>query len=381
MIIGIDIRLIGKKRTGDEVVFFNLVKNLSRIDTDHEFRLFTDITDKPTLEQIEKDLGIDGKNNFKIIALETANRFVWNFWSLGAYLRKNPVDIYHTQYITPWFVPRKIKIVTIIHDISFNFFSKFIKWSDLLFLKMLIPVSLKRADAIIAVSEFTKKEIVSCYKVDPEKIHVAYNSVADEFSKLASDQEKEEARKKYGLPEKYILYVGTLQPRKNIPHLIEAFARIKDRLPEVKLVIGGNRKAHNFDKRIDRTIAKLGIEEEVIFAGYIDDEDKTAVFAAAHVFAFPSLYEGFGIPILEAMSQQIPVLASDIAPLREVGADGALYGSGENLDNFADMLYTVCADNQLRERLILFGTKRAGLFSWKKTAEKTLAIYSRLLHN
>lgn len=381
MVIGIDIRLIGKKRTGDEVVFFNLVKNLAKIDSENEYKLFTDITDKNTLEEIGKKLEIVGKDNFMIVSLETPNRYSWNFWSLGAYLRKHPVDIYHTQYITPWFVPKKIKVVTIIHDISFNFFSKFIKWSDLLFLKMLIPISLKRADAIIAVSEFTKKEIVSYYEVDPKKIHVAYNSVADEFLRLASSQEKEDARRKYGLPEKYILYVGTLQPRKNIPHLIGAFARINDRLPEMKLVVGGNRNAHNFDKRIDKKIKKLGIEDKVIFTGYIDDEDKAAVFAAAHVFAFPSLYEGFGIPILEAMSQQIPVLASDIAPLREVGADGALYGSCENLDNFAEMLYTICADNQIRNKLILVGTSRAGLFSWKKTAEKTLAIYSMLLHN
>lgn len=381
MVIGIDIRLIGKKRTGDEVVFFNLVKNLAQINTDHEFELFTDITDEEVLEDMAKQLEISGNKRFKIVALKTPNRFSWNFWSLGAHLRKHPVDIYHTQYITPWFVPRRIKIVTIIHDISFNFFCRFIKWSDLLFLKMLIPISLKRADAIVAVSEFTKKEIVSYYNVDPKKIYVAYNSIADEFLTLASEEKKAEARKKYGLPEKYILYVGTLQPRKNIPHLIEAFARISDRLPEMKLVIGGNRNAHNFDKRIDKKIEKLKIGEKIVFAGYIDDEDKSAVFAAAHVFAFPSLYEGFGIPVLEAMSQQVPVLASDIAPLREVGADGALYGSCENLDNFAEMLYNSCADNQLRSRLILAGTKQARIYSWKKTAEKTIAIYSTLLHN
>jgi glycosyltransferase involved in cell wall biosynthesis len=381
MRIGIDIRPIGKKRTGDEVVFFNLVKNLAKIDSENEYELFTDIVDENVLKEINEKLEIVDNDNFKIITLETPNRYSWNFWSLGAYLRKHPVDIYHTQYITPWFVPKKIKVVTIIHDISFNFFSQFIKWSDLFFLKTLIPISLRRADAIIAVSEFTKNEIISYYKTDPDKIHVAYNSIADEFSIRPSDDEKGAARKKYGLPEKYILYIGTLQPRKNIPSLIEAFARIQSKIPDLGLVIGGNKNAHNFDKRIDGKIQELGLGDKVVFPGYIDDEDKAAVFAAAHVFAFPSLYEGFGIPILEAMSQGVSVVASNIKPLREVGGEGALYVDTESLDEFSNMLYTACADDRTRSELSKGAERQIAMFSWKNTAYETLALYQKLLHN
>lgn len=381
MIIGIDIRMIGKKRTGDEVVFFNLVKNLAKVDSENEYKLFTDITDKETLGDIAERLEIKGNDRFKIVSLKTPNRFAWNFWSLAAYLRKNPVDIYHTQYITPWFVPKKIKIVTIVHDISFNFFPKFIKWSDLFFLKLLIPISLKRADAIIAVSEFTKNEIISYYKIAPDKIHVAYNSIADEFFSHSSENEKESVRKKYALPEKYILYIGTLQPRKNIPRLIEAFARIQNRIPDVGLVIGGNKNAHNFDKRIDGKIKEIDLKDKVIFPGYIDDKDKAAFFAAAHVFAYPSLYEGFGIPILEAMSQDVSVVASDIKPLREVGGDGVLYADPGSLDEFSNMLYTACADDLIRAKLSKAAEKQLTMFSWKKTAYETLALYQKLLHN
>lgn len=379
--IGIDIRLIGKKRTGDEVVFFNLVKNLAKIDDRNEYRLFTDITDKETLEDIARRLEINRNERFKIVSLETPGRFTWNFWTLPKYLRKNPVDIYHTQYITPWFVPSKIKIVTIIHDISFNFFPQFIKKSDLFFLKTLIPISLKRANSIIAVSEFTKKEIVSYYRTNPKKIFVAHNSIGDEFLRSYSEDEKENVRKRYGFPEKYILYVGTLQPRKNIPHLIEAFSRIKDKLPGYKLVIGGNKNAHNFDERINLKIKELSLNEDVIFPGYIADEDKAAVFAAARTFAFPSLYEGFGIPILEALSQGVNVIASDIEPLKEVGGDAVFYADNVNIDRFAKALYDVCANDSEREKKILVGLERAKLFSWQNTARNTLAIYDKLLHN
>ena len=194
MRIGIDIRLIGKKRTGDEVVFFNLVKNFARIDSKNNYHLFTDVTDRETLEAIKQLLGIERKENFKIVALKPPNRFAWNFWTLPNYLRKNPVDIYHTQYITPWFVPRHTKIITIIHDISFNLFPQFIKKSDLFFLKTLIPISLRRADKIIGVSQFTRDEIIKYYKTNPEKVECVYNSIADDFSNGAeiSEEEKQE---------------------------------------------------------------------------------------------------------------------------------------------------------------------------------------------
>lgn len=383
MNIGIDIRLIGKKRTGDEVVFFNLVKNLAKIDGKNEYVLFTDITDQETLGEIGQQLGIAGKENFKIVALQTPNRFAWNFWTLPMYLRKNPVDIYHTQYITPWFVPRKIKIVTIIHDISFNFFPQYIKKSDLFFLKTLIPISLARADTIVAVSEFTKNEIIDYYHIDPEKIECIYNAIADDFVSGGeiSDEQKELVKKKYGLPEKFILYIGTLQPRKNIGHLIEAFARIKDGLEGVKLVIGGNKKAHNFDRRIDEAVKTAHLENDVIFPGFIDEQDKKAVFALAETFVFPSLYEGFGIPILEAMSQKIPVLCSDIPSLKEIASDGALYFDAQRLDDFENTLYTATMDQEIRRELTAKGLERVSFFSWEKSARKTLALYDKMVHN
>ncbi len=379
MKIGIDIRLIGKKRTGDEVVFFNLVKNLARLDTVHIFELFTDIVDKEILQEISQDLGIVERNNFKIISLPTKNKFSWNFWTLPKYLKTNPVDIYLTQYITPFFVPRSVKIVTIIHDISFNFFPQFIKFSDLIFLKTLIPLSLRRADKVIGVSKFTRDELIKFYKLDAEKVDYIYNAIGDDFLNIPpSLEERKAVCEKYQLPEKFFLYLGTLQPRKNIPHLIEAFNRIKDRLDGEKLVICGNLTAHNCDKKIKETVKRHELEEDVIFPGFIAEKDKVAIFAQARAFVFPSLYEGFGIPPLEAMSQGVPVLAADIPSLREVAGEGALYASPREVENFAERLYNLNKDEELRAKLIQSGKARISFFSWEKSARQLLAIFEKM---
>jgi glycosyltransferase involved in cell wall biosynthesis len=400
MKIGIDIRNIGKKRTGDEEVFFNLVKNLAAIDGKNEYWLFTNIGDTSILRNMEVELGIAGRPNFKIVSLFNSlfkkkkeiaegkkagffekffnNKFVWNSWTLPKYLRQNPVDIYHTQYITPFFVPRKIKIITTIHDISFNFFPRLIKFSDLLFLKTLIPLSLRRADKVIAVSHFTKNEIVKHYKTSPEKIEVAPNAASDSFSrKIFSSEELEKARKKYALPEKFILYLGTLQPRKNIPFLIKGYGKIRDKIPSVKLVIAG-RKGHNFDKRISMVIKKHRLENDVIFPGFIDEKDKPMLFSLASTFVFPSLYEGFGIPLLEAMGQGIPVLCSDIPSFREVGGKAAVYFNPLALDDLAGKLYNVFVDQKLRQNLIEKSKQQLKLFSWAKSAEKLIRVYENL---
>lgn len=378
MIIGIDIRNIGKKRTGDEAVFFNLTKNLTKIDAVNSYKLFTDITDENKISGIKKDLEINDKDNFEIISLKTRNKFTWNFWTLAKYLRKNPVDIYLTQYIVPWFVPKKIKIITIIHDISFNFYPQFIKKTDLFFLKTLIPHSLRRADKIIAVSEFTKNEIIKYYKINSDKVDFFLNAVSDEFLMQAqnmTDEKIKAAKEKYNLPEKYILYLGTFQPRKNLPMLIEAFVLVK--LTGVKLVLAGG-KGNNYDKNIDKFIKNYNLGQDIIFPGYIDEKDKAAVMAGAQVFCFPSLYEGFGIPILEAISAGVPVAASDIAPHQEIADGAAVFFNPQVAGELSQKLLELLNNNVSRNNLIIKGKEQANKFSWKKAAEKMLKIFEKL---
>lgn len=387
MKIGIDIRNIGKKRTGDETVFLNLVKNLAVIDADNDYKLFTDLVDNKILGEIKNSLEVNNKKNFSIVSLKTRNKFTWNFWILPRYLRKNPVDVYLTQYITPWFVPQNIKILTIIHDISFDFYPQLIKKSDLFFLKTLIPLSLRRADKIIAVSRFTRDEIIKYYKVNPEKVEWVHNAVAEDFRQLAdkvsyvSDEKIKEVRKKYNLPEKFILYLGTLQPRKNIPVLIEAYKSLFDspfvKGRKYKLVIAGG-KGHNYDRKVDKALKEYNLENSVVFTGFIDEQDKAAVLASAEIFVFPSLYEGFGIPILEAMSVGTPVIASDIPPHREIAGEAALFFDPKSPEDLSQKIEEILGSSKLKSNLIQEGREQVKKFSWQASAEKILAIFKSL---
>ncbi len=380
MTFAIDIRLLGKKRTGDEAVFFHLTKELLKIDTVNRYLLLTDETLPTKIASLYARLDCIGQNNVEIISLSAQNRFVWNFFVLPRYLFQNKVDIFHTQYILPFFSPRRTKIITHIHDVSFCAYPELIGWSDRFFLALLIPRSLRRADLIIAPSQFTKDEIIKYYKIPEEKIVVIHNGIGEEFlEKNRMDTEKENAlRNKYGLPEHFIISVGTLQPRKNIPFLIDAFALLQKRLPQMNLVLVGNKNAHHTDRNIEKMIVSRGVRESVLFPGFIDEDDLPGVIRLAEVFAFPSLYEGFGIPLLEAMSQSVPVASSDIPSLREIGGEAAVYFDPTSIAHFEEMLYTLCTHQEVREKLRSAGNERIKLFSWEKSALFLFDTYKKL---
>lgn len=386
----IDIRLIGKKRTGDETVFFHLTKEILAIDKENRYALVTDISDPEALAVIRERLGCAGQSNVEIITLSGKNRFVWNLFALPLFLLCRKIDVYHTQYILPFYVPARTKVVTHVHDVSFSAYPELIGRSDRFFLSLLIPPSLRRASLIAVPSQFTKDEIVKYYGTDPHKIAVIPNALGDDFLAEKGDEEKlRRVREKYHLPEKYLIYVGTLQPRKNIPFLIEAFALLKKRLqsvaggvPDVKLVLVGNRRAHHVDARLDETLARLSMEGDVLFPGFVDQEDLPTVIRGASLFVFPSLYEGFGIPLLEAMSQEVPIAAADIPSLREVAGEAALYfdarSDPSSIASCAEKLYTLFIDQERKKALVQLGTERFSLFSWGKSAKLLLQAYKNL---
>jgi glycosyltransferase involved in cell wall biosynthesis len=376
MKIGIDIRNIGRQRTGSEAVVLELTKNILKIDHANEYFLFTDTEDRDVLDNIEKSLELEGVDNVRIISLKARNKFAWAFWAMPKYLRKNKLDVYHTEYILPFFIPKRTRAITHIHDVSFKAHKEFIKKTDLFFLNILIPYSIRRADTIIAISEFTRNEIEKYYKVDSEKIEMIHNAVNKKKDSLRTSN-AEEVREKYGLPEKYILYIGTLQPRKNVSSLIKAFARVSHQIPEIKLVVAGNKKAHNFDQEIDRSVESLKLDDKVVFPGFIDEKDKMVVYSGAHVFAYPSFYEGFGLPLLEAMSVDVPVISSSSSSLKEVGGDACLFFDPSDLDDLSKKLYTICIDEELRNNLVDSGRQRVSFFSWQKSAKQLLKIYQK----
>jgi glycosyltransferase involved in cell wall biosynthesis len=377
----IDIRLLGKKRTGDETVFFNLTKELLAQESAHTYLLLTNEQDPQKIASLQVGLGCLGKTNVRVVSLTGQNRFLWNLWTLPWFLLRHPVDVYHTQYILPLFVPRRTKVVTHIHDVSFRAFPKLIGWRDRLFLALFIPRSLRRADLIIAPTQFTKDEIIRYFGTSPEKILVIGNALSADFvTKESVDVEL--VREKYHLPARYIISVGTLQPRKNIPLLIRAFALLRKRLPDVSLVIVGNRQAHHYDTAIDDALASTALGEAVCFPGYIAAQDVPLVIRRAALFVFPSLYEGFGIPLLEAFSQRVPAVVSDIPCFHEVAGEAALYFGGDSeqarIASCAEKMYTLLTDMKQRADSVSRGEGRLSLFSWKKSAELLARAYEEL---
>lgn len=349
MRIAIDIRNIGKKRTGDETVFFNLVKELAKIDNENEYFLCIDTRAEKDLANIRQQLEIEERTNFHIYPLGNGNKFLWNGWTVPNFIRRMHIEVYHTQYIIPIFTPKSTKIITHIHDVSFRAYPKLIPPKDRLFLAILIPYSIRRADKIIAVSEFTKKEIGKWYGEEAlKKVCVVKNGICsrDDFGEI-SDSVSLSIREKYHLPEKFILYVGTLQPRKNIPFLLRAFDSVATRIPSASLVIAGNRFGYNKDTEIEKTLQIMKFSDRVLFPGYIEEQDLAVVYRLSKGFIFPSKYEGFGLPIGEAMDLGVPVLASDIPPHREIGGQNVRYFSLNALDELVELLYDIYTSEKI----------------------------------
>lgn len=363
--IAIDCRTIGKKRTGDEVYTKNLVLNLARVDSQNQYFLLFDRQVNP------EELDLLLPSNFKIVVITPSHKLLWTMYALPKWLRKNNIDILHVQYITPFWLPKNIKVITTIHDISWKFYPQYIKKSDLFFLNALIPISLKKADKIITVSQTSKNDIVKIFKISPDKIAMIYNGADNTVGHAMSDS--------INLPEKFILYVGTLQPRKNIPALLEAFNILNTKYPilNTKLIIAGG-KGHNYDQRIDMLVEKYKLQDKVLFPGFVDEKDLATMYGLADLFVFPSLYEGFGIPAIEAMAMGTPVVVSNKSCLPEVVGQAGLIVDPENSEEFADVIYKILSDKALRNNLIEKGYKRAKEFSWEKTAKETLEVYKKL---
>lgn len=373
----IDIRILGKKRTGDETVFFELTREVLRQDTEHEYLLLTNEANPEALTHLHTRLELDPMDTKrKIVTLVATNRFWWNLWVLPSFLWREKITLLHTQYILPFWIPVYTKVINHIHDVSFCALPEYIGAKDLFFLRLLIPRSLRMSTAIVVPSQFTKDEVIKYYQVPKEKVHVITNALRSGFLAQLNEEKSDTAlRAQYHLPDSFLLYVGTLQPRKNIPLLIEAFAQYRARFPETALVLVGNKQGHHYDQRIDTTIQTLEEEAHVLFPGYVDEADLPRIFRMAEVFVFPSRYEGFGIPLLEAMSQAVPVLASDRAVLREVGGDAALYFDPESVDALVQKLYSLKDSVAQKESLIQKGKARIQDFSWQKSGTQLLALY------
>jgi glycosyltransferase involved in cell wall biosynthesis len=297
-------------------------------------------------------------------------RIPWEQLLAPALLRLGGADVYHgVLNVMPLACP--VPSVVTIHDLSAFLFPQTFRRVNRTYTRWAIRVSCRRAARIIAVSEFTKQEIVRWLRVPPERIAVTYDACDDRFVP-PDPAELERFRRAKGLPERFVLFLGTLEPRKNIPLLLEAYAQIA-RSVDAPLIVAGS-KGWLYEPILARA-EQLGLGEKLRFAGYVDQAEQHLWYAAATVFAFPSLYEGFGMPPLEAMACGTPVVTSSSSSLPEVVGDAGLMVSPEDPEELADGLHRVLTDGELRAELRARGLVQARRFSWRETAEQTREVY------
>jgi glycosyltransferase involved in cell wall biosynthesis len=306
----------------------------------------------------------------------------WRFSALLAYFLRIPqdrmfpgIDLFHA---TDHLLPRLhgIKTVFTLHDLIYCVHPETHKPLNRWFLTLMMPRFLRMADAVIAISENTRQDAVRFYHLEEDKIHVVYEGVNPSF-RPAPAGAIAEIRRLYSLPDRFILYLGTIEPRKNLITLLEAYRHLLRGDSELRLVIAG-KKGWLYTGFFER-MREWGLEEQVLFPGFIPEADLPALYSAADLFVFPSLYEGFGLPILEAMACGTAVVSSNTSSLPEIVGDAALTVDPQDTGAWVTALTEVLGNEQLREELRTKGLQQARKFSWEKTARETLEVYRKVL--
>jgi glycosyltransferase involved in cell wall biosynthesis len=301
------------------------------------------------------------------------SRLLWEQFALPLALRRYQIDVLHSPvFVAPLWVPCA-SVVTILDMTWFSLPGQH-TWVKRSYFRTMIPPTARRAARIIAISEASKQDVVALLGMPAEKVVVTYLGVdLNVFCPEAAEGRAGELEARYGVRQPYVLYVGKLEPRKNLPTLIEAFVSIARGFPDHQLVLAGN-PGWDF-QAIYETAARIPRRERVRFTGFVDEADLPALYAGADLFVYPSSYEGFGIPVLEAMACGTPVITSNVSSLPEVAGDAGLLVDPLDVSELAQAMRRVLTDGQLRQRMRAKGLERAKTFTWKETARRTLQVY------
>jgi glycosyltransferase involved in cell wall biosynthesis len=302
-----------------------------------------------------------------------AARILWEQAVLPWQLRRLGADVLHAPaFVGPLLAPCP-QVITV-HDLSFLRYPQFFRRGNRFYLSAMTGITCRRAAAIIAVSHFTAQETATLLRVPAERIHTIYHGVDPLFQPLPPEAVCR-FRQAHGLPERFILHVGTLEPRKNLRRLIQAFAQLRD--PDVHLLLVGGRGW--LYEELFAEVTRLELKDRVHFPGYVAPEQLPFWYNAAAVFAYVSQYEGFGLPVLESLACGAPTLTANATALPEAAGEGALRVSPDDVGEIAEGLHRLLADDALRAQLRVCGLAHAAAFTWGKTARETAALYRDVL--
>lgn len=304
-------------------------------------------------------------------------KLVWEQFTAPAAAHRAGVDLYHVPYFAPPYFPRTPGIVTI-HDVIPLRLPAYQASTRTKAYTQLIARAAHKATLIITISQHAKQDMIDALKLPAERIRVIYEAAGEEYQPVTDPATLTQVRARYGLNERYILYIGGLDQRKNVPQLVRAFAYLFRQMhdPGLQLLVAGNPDKQSGPLFPDPrpVAADLGMTGQIIYR-FIEEEDKPALYSGASVFVFPSLYEGFGLTPLEAMSCGAPVICSNRTSLPEVVGDAAISMDPEDTHKMVEAMYSVLSNSDLRADLRARSLQRAAQFNWRKTATETIAAY------
>jgi glycosyltransferase involved in cell wall biosynthesis len=374
MRFGFDIRPFLREETGVGVYFRNLLFSLSRLDKENEYFLFSsslkDRFDRGKIPPFSRLHFRDFRIPVRVV------NFFWNRlgWPGLDRFFGNPLDLTHSP--TPLPIPTRGKKVVTVYDL---FFMDFPRQADREARKVFsrrIMSSLPRADGIVTISDFTRDQILDRFRVNPARVHTIYLGLDHEFWAVSDEGGLRDVSRRFRLPRSFLLFVGALEKRKNIPRLLEALKILHEKSGKVPLVLAG-RQGEDFPE-IRKKAEYLGLTPSVIYTGYCGERELRSLYRLADLLIYPSIWEGFGLPLLEAMACGLPVATSRRTAIPEIAGDAALYFDPENAEDMANQIIRGLEQASLREDLIRRGISRAQRFSWSKTAEDTLKMYKDL---
>jgi glycosyltransferase involved in cell wall biosynthesis len=369
----LDARYIARRQSGVGAYAQRLIGGLAAIDAENRYTCIVAAAG-PGLPVVQGN--VDAWKT-RVSFEDHLRGDLWLLVYLPLRLRKLGADVYHGPAVFLPHVKLGYRTVVTIHDLVSFLFPETVPKKYSLYMRLMTRLAARSADRIIAVSEATKTDLERTLRVPATKIAVIHEAVSPEFARPLVPGAVEAVAERYGLRTPYCLFVGNLEPRKNLPGLIEAFAAVRRRLAGTprppQLVLAGTRAW--LHSGIFRAVEAHGLGDDVVFTDYVPIADLPALYAGATCFVFPSLYEGFGLPVLEAMAAGAPVVAARAGSIPEVAGDAALLVDTRVPGELASAIETLLTEPAYRARLVARGRARAARFDWETVARQTLAVY------
>lgn len=376
-VIGLDATYLSVYGKGVSRHQYNLIKGLAKLDKKNCYFVF--LNKKNILPELPK------QENLHYIRIYIPKHIIWDQFQLPLIIIKYKLDIYHSLIDTLPFWGKGKFVLSVIEIPDYRigllrrsgYNSLYTRLSQR-YNKIIFQPSLKKAKVIITGSHSTKRDLIQKYNVDEKKIRVLYHAPDEQFYAADNERDLLETRKRYNAQTGYILHISSSDPRDNTPAVIRAYYKAQSVLKTPKkLIICGD-----FDSQkmgFERLIRELNLKDNIIFTGYVSEKELTALYQAADLYVDPSLYEGFGFQVIEAMACGIPVITSNVTSLPEVIGEAGILVAPTDINGLANALIRVLTDLRLQTTLRQKGLERVKFFSWDRTAQKTLDIYNELL--